>query len=131
MTGAVASERVTEAPKGSLSAAGNRAKSVKAKGSLIARHTGRARTKVGLSDPVVPHGRAIAQRIKATLGITGLSLPRVHIDGVVWHLDVGSSHPGAVAGPKGWAVRPLKRYASWVQNVVRQFGPYPAQAEDI
>ena len=33
-------------------------------------------------------GIAIAQRIKATLGITGLSLPRVHIDGVVWHLDV-------------------------------------------
>jgi len=28
--------------------------------------------------------------------------------------DVGSSHPGAEAGPKGWAVRPLKRYASWV-----------------
>src|SRR3712207_8188024 len=58
------------------------------------RSTGRARTKVGLSDPVVPHGRAIAQRIKATLGITGLSPPRVHIDGEVWHLDVGSSHPG-------------------------------------
>ncbi len=37
-----------------------------------------------------------------------------HIDGEVWHLDVGSSHPGAVVGPKGWAVRPLKRYASWV-----------------
>ena len=34
----------------------------------------------------------------------------------------------AVVGPKGWAVRPLKRYASWVQNVVRQFGPYPAWA---
>ena len=32
-----------------------------------------------------------------------------------------------LAGPKGWAVRPLKRYASWVQNVVRQFGPYPPQ----
>ena len=62
-------------------------------------------------------GNAIAQRIKATLGITGLSLPRVHIDGVVWHLDVGSSHPGAGVGAKGWAVRPLKRYASWVQNV--------------
>ena len=71
---------------------------------------------------------SIAQRIKATLGITGLSLPRVHIDGVVWHLDVGSSHPGAVVGSKGWAVRPLKRYASWVQNVVRQFGPYPSWA---
>ena len=68
---------------------------------------------------MVLSGNAIAQRIKATLGITGLSLPRVHIDGVVWHLDVGSSHPGAVVGPKGWAVRPLKRYASWVQNVVR------------
>ena len=71
LTGAVASERVSEALKGFLSTVGNRAKSVKAKGSLIARHTGRARTKVGLSDPVVPHGRAIAQRIKATLGITG------------------------------------------------------------
>ena len=47
---------------------------------------------------------------------------------MVWHLDVGSSHPGAVAGPKGWAVRPLKRYASWVQNVVRQFGRYPLRA---
>ena len=42
--------------------------------------------------------------------------------------DVGSSHPGAVVGPKGWAVRPLKRYAIWVQNVVRQFGPYPPWA---
>ena len=128
MTGAVASERATEASKGSLSADRNRAKSIKAEGSLTARRTGRAGTKVGLSDPVVESGIAIAQRIKATLGITGLSLPRVHIDGEVWHLDVGSSHPGAEAGPKGWAVRPLKRYVSWVQNVVRQFGPYPAWA---
>eukprot|EP01114_Cavostelium_apophysatum_P014173 TRINITY_DN3607_c0_g1_i2.p2 TRINITY_DN3607_c0_g1~~TRINITY_DN3607_c0_g1_i2.p2 ORF type:complete len:160 (-),score=3.59 TRINITY_DN3607_c0_g1_i2:20-499(-) len=39
---------------------------------------------------------------------------RVHIDGGVWHLDVGSSHPGAVAGPKGMAVRHLKWYVSWV-----------------
>ena len=95
---------------------------------MTATPTGGAGTKVGLSDPVVLSGNAIAQRIKATLGITGLSLPRVHIDGVVWHLDVGSSHPGAVAGPKGWAVRPLKRYASWVQNVVRQFGLYPLRS---
>ena len=100
----------------------------KGKESLIARHTGRARTKVGLSDPVVPHGRAIAQRIKSYPGDNRLISPRVHIDGEVWHLDVGSSHPGAVVGPKGWAVRPLKWYASWVQNVVRQFGPYPSQA---
>ena len=131
LTGAVASESVTEAPKGSLSAAGNRAQRVKAEGSLTARRTGRAGTKVGLSDPVVESGIAIAQRIKATLGITGLSLPRVHIDGEVWHLDVGSSHPGAEVGPKGWAVRPLKWYASWVQNVVRQFGPYPSRAQEI
>ena len=80
---------------------------------------------------MVVNGNAIAQRTKVTLGITGLSPPRVHIDGEVWHLDVGSSHPGAVVRPKGWAVRPLKWYASWVQNVVRQFGPYLSQAKDI
>ena len=97
---------------------------------MTARLTSRAGTKVGLSDPMVEYVIAIAQRIKVTPGITGLSPPRVHIDGEVWHLDVGSSHPGAVAGSKGLAVRQLKRYASWVQNVVRQFGPYPSQAED-
>ena len=107
---------------------GNHSQSVKAEGSLTARPTSRAGTKVGYSDPAVQCGMAVAQRIKATPGITGLSPPRVHIDGEVWHLDVGSSHPGAVVGPKGWAVRPLKRYASWVQNVVRQFGPYPSRA---
>ena len=128
MTGAVASERVSEALKGSLRMVGNHPKSVKAEGSLTVTPTGGAGRKLGLSDPVVPHGRAIAQRIKAALGITGLSPPRVHIDREDWHLDVGSSHPGAVVGPKGWAVRPLKRYASWVQNVVRQFGPYPSWA---
>src|SRR5699024_3404930 len=131
LTGAVASQKVTEAPKGSLRMVGNHSQSVKAEGSLTARLTSRAGTKVGLSDPVVPHGRAIAQRIKATPGITGLSPPRAHIDGEVWHLDVGSSHPVAVVGPKGWAVRPLKRYASWVQNVVRQFGPYPSWALEV
>ena len=110
---------------------GNQPSSVKAKGSLTARPTSRAGAKAGLSDPVVPNGRAIAHRIKVTIGITGLSPPRVHIDGEVWHLDVGSSHPGAGTGPKGWAVRPLKRHASWVQNVVRQFGPYPVYAQEI
>ena len=95
------------------------------------RPTSRAGTKVGYSDPVVLHGRAIAHRIKVTIGITGLSPPRVHIDGEVWHLDVGSSHPGAEFGPKGLAVRQLKRYASWVQNVVRQFGLYLSWAYEI
>ena len=95
------------------------------------RLTSRAGTKVGQSDPTVLSGKAVAYRIKATPGITGLFCPRVHIDGRVWHLDVGSSHPGTGAGPKGWAVRPLKRYVSWVQNVARQFGPYPPWAQEI
>ena len=95
------------------------------------RLTSRTDTKVGLSDPAVGNGTAVAQWIKGTLGITGLFLPRVHIDGEVWHLDVGSSHPGAGEGPKGLAVRQLKRHASWVQNVVRQFGPYLLWAFDI
>jgi hypothetical protein len=93
--------------------------------------TRRTDAKAGLSDPVVECGIAIAQRIKGTPGITGLSSPRVHIDGSVWHLDVGSSHPGAGEGPKGLAVRRLKWYASWVQNVARQFGLYPSWAQDI
>ena len=71
LTGAVASQRVTEAPKGSLRMDGNHSKSVMAEGSLTARRTGRAETKVGHSDPVVLSGKAIAQRIKATSGITG------------------------------------------------------------
>ena len=52
MTGAVASERVSEAPKGSLRMVGNHSKSAKAEGSLTATPTGGAGTKVGLSDPV-------------------------------------------------------------------------------
>ena len=71
LTGVVASKRVTEAFKGSLSTLGNRAMSAIAEGSLTVRQTSRADTKVGYSDPVVPHGRAIAQRIKGTPGITG------------------------------------------------------------
>ena len=85
------------------------------------RLTSRADTKVGHSDPVVPHGKAIAQRIKGTPGITGLSPPRVHIDGEVWHLDVGSSHPGAEAGPPIKVVRELgseRRETVWSLSAV-------------
>ena len=123
-TGAVSSQRVTEESKACLIVVGKHESSVKVKGRLTARPTSRAGTKVGFSDPAVESGIAVAQRIKGTPGITGLSPPRVHIDVAVWHLDVDSSHPGAGEGPKGLAVRQLKRYASWVQNVVRQFGPY-------
>ena len=71
LTGAVASQRVTEAREGSLSLIGNQASSVMAQGSLTVRPTGRTGAKAGFSDPVVPRGRAIAQRIKGTPGITG------------------------------------------------------------
>ena len=53
LTGAVASEKVSEALKGSLRMVGNHSKSAKAEGSLTATPTGGGGTKVGLSDPVV------------------------------------------------------------------------------
>ena len=71
LTGAVASERVSEALKGLLRMDGNHPESAKAEAGLTATPTGGAGTKVGLSDPVAESGIAIAQRIKATLGITG------------------------------------------------------------
>ena len=71
LTGAVSSQRVTEEREGTLSMVGNHVLCVKAKECLTARPTSRAGTKVGFSDPVVLHGRAIAQRIKGTPGITG------------------------------------------------------------
>ena len=71
LTGAVASQRVTEARKGPLRTVGNRPESARVQAGLTARPTSRAGTKVGLSDPAVLNGKAVAQRIKATLGITG------------------------------------------------------------
>ena len=71
LTGAVASQRVTEAREGWLKLVGNQLWSAMAKACLTVRLTSRAETKVGHSDPVVPCGRAIAQRIKGTPGITG------------------------------------------------------------
>ena len=54
-----------------LNTVGHRAQIIKAEGCLTARSTDRAGRKLGLSDPVVLYGRAIAQRIKGTPGITG------------------------------------------------------------
>ena len=71
LTGAVSSQRVTEEHEGALIMVGNHEVSVKAQARLTASLTRRAGTKVGLSDPVVLYGRAIAQRIKGTPGITG------------------------------------------------------------
>ena len=71
MTGAVSSQRVTEEREGALGMVGNHAVRAKAEARLTARRTGRAGAKAGLSDPAVPDGRAVAQRIKGTPGITG------------------------------------------------------------
>ncbi|KAF1857573.1 hypothetical protein Lal_00014582, partial [Lupinus albus] len=56
LTGVVASKRVTEAFKGTLSTLG----------CLTVRPTSRSGAKAGHSDPVVPYGRAIAHRIKVS-----------------------------------------------------------------
>ena len=60
LTGAVASQRVTEAHKGTLRMVGNHSTSANAEECLTARHTGRAGTKVGVSDPAVQNGMAVA-----------------------------------------------------------------------
>ena len=60
LTGAVASQRVTEAPKGSLRMVGNHSQSVMAEGSLTARPTSQADAKAGHSDLAIPNGRVVA-----------------------------------------------------------------------
>ena len=87
LTGAVSSQRVTEEFKGNLSPVGNRAASVKVQGCLTASPIRRAGAKAGLSDPAVLDGKAVAQQIKGTPGITGLSPLSVHSGGEVWHLN--------------------------------------------
>ena len=74
--------------------------------------------KVGHSDPIILRGIIITQRI------TGLRFLRVPIKKIDWHLDVDSSFSGGEGFSKGSAVRRLIWYVSWVQNVVKQFGPY-------
>jgi len=49
---------------------------------------------------------------------------RVQIEENVCNLDVDSSYPSGAEAAKGPTVRRLKRYASWVQNGVSQFGFY-------
>lgn len=71
LTGAVASQKVTEAPKGFLSLVGNQVSSASAQGSLTVRPTGQADAKAGTSDPAPASGSGVAQRIKGTPGITG------------------------------------------------------------
>ncbi len=76
LTGAVASQRVTEAPKGTLRLDGNQSTSAIAEACLTVRLTSRTGTKVGNSDPAVPNGRAVAQRIKSYPGDNRLISPK-------------------------------------------------------
>ena len=64
LTGAVASQKVTEAPKGSLRMVGNHSQSVKAQASLTARQTGRAdRDGHTAGVPVVPPGASLGSYV--------------------------------------------------------------------
>ena len=92
LIGAISSQTVTEESKGTLSPVGNRASSVKVEGCLTASPMGRAGAKAGFSDPVVLNGRAIAQQIKGTPGITGLSPLSVHSGEEVWHLNISGCY---------------------------------------
>ena len=87
LTGAVSSQTVTEELKGALNPVGNRVSSVKVEGRLTASPIRRAGAKAGLSDPAVLDGKAVAQQIKGTPGITGLSPLSVHSGEEVWHLN--------------------------------------------
>ena len=84
----------------------------------------------GLAPAVAAYYTALAKEAGATV-------KRVHpnklrlMTGTESHQGVDVYKRQAVFGPKGLAVRQLKRYASWVQNVVRQFGPYLSWAQDI
>ena len=60
LSGADASQKVTEARNGALTRDGHPRASAKAQGRLTARQTRRAEAKAGLSDPTVPSGRAVA-----------------------------------------------------------------------
>ena len=52
----------------------------------------RAGAKAGLSDPAVLDGKAVAQQIKGTPGITGLSPLSVHSGEEVWHLNTSGCY---------------------------------------
>ena len=131
LTGAVASERVSEALKGSLRMVGNHPKSAKAEGSLTARPTGRAGRKLGLSDPVGIKWDCHRSTDKSYLGITGLSLPRVHIDGVVWRPRCRLIASWGCSRSQGLGCSPIKAVRELGSERRETVRSYPAWAQDI
>ena len=127
LTGAVASESIGGAQK--ISQDGWKpSRESKAEGGLDCDTDGWSRYESRLSDRWHNVGLPIAQRIKP--GDNRLITPRVHIDGVVWHLDVGSSHPGAeqVQGLGCSPIKAVRELGSERRETVRS---YPARAQDI
>ena len=76
LTGAVASQRVTEARDGGLKPVGNRLLSAMAQARLTARLTSRAETKVGHSDPVIPYVEGHRSTNKRYSGDNRLMIPK-------------------------------------------------------
>ena len=109
LTGAVASERVTEALKGRLSTDGNRAKSANAEAGLTARETFRAGTKVGVSDPVVCEWKCHRLTDKSYPGDNRLISPK-------------SSHRRGGLAPR------CRLIASWGWSRSQGFGCSPIKA---
>ena len=70
--------------------------------------------KAGFSEPNILNDKVFDHQIKNTLGITELLKLSDHSEILVCHLNVGLSYPCFVAGAKGWTVRSLKWYMSWV-----------------
>ena len=76
MTGVVASKRVTEASKGTLSTLGNRAQSAMAEGCLTVRPTSRSGRKLEHSDPVVSEWNGHRSKDKRYSGDNRLITPK-------------------------------------------------------
>lgn len=66
----------------------------------------------------------INKQIKATLGITGLFCLEALSAAKIGTSMLAHRILLVVEIDKGLCVHQLKRYVSWVQNVVKQFGPY-------
>jgi len=71
LSGALASQRVTEAFKGQLAPDGNRSGRVKAQAGLTARRICRAVAKAELSEPTDFSRKSEDHQLKVTSGITG------------------------------------------------------------
>lgn len=84
----------------------------KVEGSLTAWPTHWVGMKIGLSDMMVPRGRAIVSMIKIYSRITRWSSPISQINGMVWHVDVTSSSPCFVVCSNSLIVYSLKENVS-------------------